>query len=116
MNKTWNRICSFVLVCTVPTVPGGSVSCVDTDSNGENTPSPNDVCTATCTSGQTPTVAMATCQSDMTFDATLECPSGTVNDIYVYFYMFISTMCATEWLTEWVRPNISYINDCLLDW
>ena len=78
---SWYMLFIFILhftflVCMTPSVPGGSVSCADTDSNGEQTPSPGDVCTATCTSGQTPTVAMATCQADMAFDATLECPAG----------------------------------------
>ena len=63
-------------MCTLPSVPGGTVSCADTDSNGENTPSTNDICTATCTSGQTPTVVMAACQANGMFDATLECPAG----------------------------------------
>ena len=70
--------CFLDSVCTTPpTPPGGmAVNCVDSDSNGENVPSPMDVCTLTCISGQTPTVATTTCQSNGMFDNTLECPAG----------------------------------------
>ena len=65
------------------------MNCADSDGNMENVPSTNDVCTATCTSGQTPTVAMATCQANMMFDVTLECPAGTIatrtHNIYFKF-------------------------------
>ena len=70
----------------MPTVPGGSVTCADTDSNGENTPSPNDICTATCASGQTPITASATCQNDGSFDVTLECPAGKLYSLVVFCY------------------------------
>ena len=65
------------LACTIPTVPVGMASCLDTDSDGLAVPSTMDVCTATCNSGQTPLVASATCQADGSFDMTLECPAGT---------------------------------------
>ena len=75
----------FNLVCTTPSTPPGgmAVTCTDSDTNGENVPSSNDVCTLTCTSGQTPTVATTTCQANGMFDATLECPAGR----YLYTYI-----------------------------
>ena len=64
------------LVCAIPVVPGRNVTCNDTDYNGEHVPSPNDVCTAICDSGQTPTVATAICQPNGMYDVALECPAG----------------------------------------